>query len=172
MQYKQKLVMQPWENGKNLISDPILTTPHYPHHPHLQTFFSWVLPLLVVRHCSKLLSYAILRKTNEPNLKKWQKKFGPDFGPFGPNLGLQIFLWVLPNVLPNCRHCCTVSLYAISRKTKETKLEKMTKKTIILDSSLATLAQIRTTKLFSSKIWRPQPLDIMVSYNMHNVRKK
>ena len=48
----------------------------------------------------------------------------------------------------------------------------MTKKNIILDSSLATLAQIRTTKLFSSKIWRPQPLDIMVSYNMHNVRKK
>ena len=33
-------------------------------------FFSWVLPLPVVRHCSKLSSYAISRKTKEPNLKK------------------------------------------------------------------------------------------------------
>ena len=35
--------------------------------------FSWVLPLLAARYCSKLSSYAISRKTNEPNLRKWQK---------------------------------------------------------------------------------------------------
>ena len=35
---------------------------------------SWrVLPLLVVRHWSKLSFYEIYRKTKEPNLKKWQK---------------------------------------------------------------------------------------------------
>ena len=31
------------------------------------------LPLLVARHCSKLSSYAVLKKTNKPNLRKWQK---------------------------------------------------------------------------------------------------
>ena len=37
--------------------------------------------------------YAILRTTNKPNLRKWQKKpsFRPDFGPFHPNLGPQFF---------------------------------------------------------------------------------
>ena len=32
--------------------------------------FKWVLPLLVGRHNSKLLSYAIFTKTNETNLTK------------------------------------------------------------------------------------------------------
>ena len=44
--------------------------------------FLRVLPLVVVRHSSKISSYAIYRKTNEPNLRKWKKKqsyFGPDF---------------------------------------------------------------------------------------------
>ena len=57
-------------------------------------FFLQVLPLLIIRHCSKPLRYAIYRKTNTPNLRKLQKKppnFGPDFGLFDPNLGLQIF---------------------------------------------------------------------------------
>ena len=43
----------------------------------------WVLPLLGVIHCCRISLYSILRKTNEPNLRKWAKKtsFGPDFGP-------------------------------------------------------------------------------------------
>ena len=68
-------------------------------------FFSRDLLLLVVRHCSRLTSYVILRKPNEPNLRlwqktlkektkgepnlrKWQKKpnFAPDFGQFGPKV--------------------------------------------------------------------------------------
>ena len=54
-----------------------------------QNFFPWVLPLLDVINFYKLPLYAISRKTNEPNLKKWQKNpsFGVDFGPFDPNLG-------------------------------------------------------------------------------------
>ena len=35
--------------------------------------FSMVLPLPVVKQCSKLSFYAISRKTNEPTLKKLQK---------------------------------------------------------------------------------------------------
>ena len=59
--------------------------------------FLWqTLPLPVVRHCFKLSSYEIYRKTNEPNLRKWLKKTNlvPDFGPFWPKFGPQkkIFL--------------------------------------------------------------------------------
>ena len=52
-------LMEPLENGKTptLISNSIWGPPN---------FFSWVLS----RQCSKLLSYAIFRKTNELNLKK------------------------------------------------------------------------------------------------------
>ena len=34
---------------------------------------AWLLLLLDVRNCCKLLLYAMLRKTNERNLRKWQK---------------------------------------------------------------------------------------------------
>ena len=40
----------------------------------IQKLFLQVLPLLVVRHCYKLSSYVIQRKTNKSNLTKWQKK--------------------------------------------------------------------------------------------------
>ena len=56
-------------------------------------FSSWVLPLLDVIHCCNLSLYAISRKTNEPNLRKWKKfSFESDFGPFGPNMGPTNFL--------------------------------------------------------------------------------
>ena len=54
----------------------------------LKTFF-WGggggVTLLAVRHCSKLSSYPMLRKTNESNLRKWQKNHvGPNFGILWP----------------------------------------------------------------------------------------
>ena len=48
---------------KHLISSPILGP----------QFFLYVLCLLDVRHCSKLLLYAISRKTYDQNSRKWQK---------------------------------------------------------------------------------------------------
>ena len=54
-------MMEPRENGKNSNFRPSLGHPK---------FSSWILLLLLVRQCSKLSSYAISRKTNEPNLKK------------------------------------------------------------------------------------------------------
>ena len=56
---------QTGENGK---------IPNFGHKtliPILKIFLR-ALPLLVVRNCSKLLSYAISRKTNETNFRKWQ----------------------------------------------------------------------------------------------------
>ena len=47
----------------------------------VSNFFSWVLPLPDVRDCCKLSIYAISRKSNEPNLRKWT-----NFGSLGPNL--------------------------------------------------------------------------------------
>ena len=49
-----------------------------------------ILPLLVVKHCSKLSSYAMSRKIDTPNLRKWQKpSFETYFTPSGPNLSHQ-----------------------------------------------------------------------------------
>ena len=69
--------------AKTLISDPIQGP----------QFFKWVLPLLVVKQCSKVSSYWIYRKTNDQNMKKKDKKpnFGTNFGPIGQNLGPRIF---------------------------------------------------------------------------------
>ena len=50
--------------AKNLVSGPILAP---------TKISSLILPLLHVRHCCKLSMYAISRKTNDPNLRKWQK---------------------------------------------------------------------------------------------------
>ena len=38
-----------------------------------QKLFLWVLPLQNLLYCCKISLYAISRKTNEPNLRKWQK---------------------------------------------------------------------------------------------------
>ena len=56
--------------AKNLVLGPTLA--------HLAQiwapkFFSWILPLLEVWNYCKISLYAIPRKTNEPNLRKWQK---------------------------------------------------------------------------------------------------
>ena len=56
--------------AKNLILDPILTDSTQ---IWVQKRFSWILPLLLVTHCCKVSLYAILRKNNDPNLRKWQK---------------------------------------------------------------------------------------------------
>ena len=57
-----------------------------------QNFVLDVLTLLDVRHCLKLQSFEILRKTNEPHLRKQQKTdFRPDFGLFCPILVPKFF---------------------------------------------------------------------------------
>ena len=70
---------------KTLILEPILYTP-----PPPSSYF-WVLPLLVVRHSSRLSSYAISNNTNKTSENSEKPNFGPDFGPYGPNLDIPFF---------------------------------------------------------------------------------
>ena len=70
--------------------------------------------------------------------------FGPNFGSFGPNLGL-LFSWIL--LLLDIRHCCKLSLYAISRKTKDPNSRKW-QKNLNLGLILAPWAQIQVAISF------------------------
>ena len=98
VQYQGKLVMQPWENGKNPNFGDNLHPPP-PSPPSKRDFFSWVFSLLVIRQCSSLSSYVISRKTNESNSKKSQKpkfqaRLWPKFGP--PKFFRKFYLyWML-----------------------------------------------------------------------------
>ena len=71
MQFQGKIMNQTWENGKKTNFGPNFDS----FGPNLgYNFFSWVLPLLDVRHCCKLSFYTISKKANDPNWRKWQKK--------------------------------------------------------------------------------------------------
>ena len=85
-----------------------------------QRFFLRISSLLDVRNCCKLSLYTISRKTNEPNLTKWQKNPVSD-----PILAQKFFSWVSP--ILNIIHCWKLSLYAISKKTNAPNLRKWQK---------------------------------------------
>ena len=82
-----------------------------------------ILPLLDVRHCCKLSLNAISRKTNEPNLRKWQKthyfwvRFWPKFGP--PKFCFKYL------VLLVTRYHGLISSCTISEKTNDPILRKL-----------------------------------------------
>ena len=81
---------QTWQNGKSLILGLILT--HFGPNLVTKVFSLWALPLLDVIYCCSLTLYAISRKTNEPDLRKWQKiKFLARFWPLWPKFGLSFF---------------------------------------------------------------------------------
>ena len=103
-----KLMKQTWKNGKKPSFRPDFC-PFWPKFG-LQKTFLWVLPLLDVRNCCILSLYAISRKINEPNLRKWQKtSFGSHFSLFGPNLGpkiafRQLYLYYMFDIVASY-HC-------------------------------------------------------------------
>ena len=85
----------------------------------------WILPLLDVRHCCKLWLYSISKKTNEPNLRKWQKKpsLGSHFCPFDRNSGRFFFP---KNLAPSLtRYHGQLSSSTISEKTNDPNLRKL-----------------------------------------------
>ena len=79
---------QTWENrgksNKNLINVWLKFGP--------LNFYSWVLPLLDVRHCRKLSFHVASRKIYDPNSRKWQKfAFWIWFRPVVPKFGAPNF---------------------------------------------------------------------------------
>ena len=70
MQFPGKLTNQTSENGQKPDFGPNFD----PFGSNLgpKKFLSLILPL-VARNCSRLSFYAIYKKTNLPNLRKWQK---------------------------------------------------------------------------------------------------
>ena len=77
--------------------------------------FMWVLPLLDVRYSCKLSLCKILRKNNEPILRKGQKtQFHPRFWLLWPKFGPPIFFLQILHLTDN-KHYCKLSLHAISR---------------------------------------------------------
>ena len=87
--FKKILINQTWRNGKKPDFEPTFGL----FEPNLgpQNVFLWVLPLLVARHCSNT-SYHLMqfpgKLMNQTSENGKKRNFGPDFGPFGPNLGL------------------------------------------------------------------------------------
>ena len=124
--FQGKPVKQIWENGQK----PSFRTnfdPNFPCPPPNFFFFFGVLPLQNVMHCCKLSLYAISRKTNEANLRKWPKllfqvRFWPKFVP--PSQTNKLF-GVL--YLEDVMHCYKLSSYATSRETNESNLRKWQK---------------------------------------------
>ena len=99
----------------------------------------------------------------------WKRNKKPNFGPFGPISGPQIFMQGLPLLV--IKHCSKLSSYAIYKKTNAPNLRKW-QKNFILHPILAYFTQIWTTNFFSSKIWLHQSLDIMVKFHHVQCQKK
>ena len=68
IQFQGKLKNQTWEKVQQSSSGTNFS-PFWPKFEP-QKLFSWNLPLLNVKNCCKLSSYAISRKANQPNLNK------------------------------------------------------------------------------------------------------
>ena len=110
--------------AKNLVQDLILTLLTNLGH-NFFFFFLWILPLLEIGHCCKLSLYAISRKTNEPNLKKWLKKDG--FWLLWPKFGSPIFFFFFFKNLASSvtRYHGQLSSCTISEKTNGPILRKL-----------------------------------------------
>ena len=97
---------------KTLLLDPIWGPNFFVHR-----FYLYQQVGIIPSYHPMLFSGKLMNK-----LEKMAKKktgFRPDFGSFGSNLGPKNFFDV--------RHCCKLSLYAISRKTNEPSLRKQQK---------------------------------------------
>ena len=136
----------------------------------LPKLFSWILSLLDVIHCCKLLLYAISKKTHEPNLRKWQKlSFGANFGPFSTNLGPKTFFqrFYLYNMLEIVAryHCMQ-----FQRKQMNETWEN--DKKLTFGPNFGAFVQNLGCQNFFSKIWLCQSLDFMVTYYYVQYQKK
>ena len=100
---------------------------------------------------------------------KNMKGKGPDLGMFNPNLGANIFLWVLP--LLDVRKISQAVIVCNFKGRVCSKLKKLAKK-LISGLIKARWAQIAVAIFFCAKIWLDQSLHIMISYHHVQYQKK
>ena len=87
MQFQGKLKSQISENGEKPNSG--LQFGSFATKFWFSKFLTWLLPTLDVRHCCNLYLYAISRKTNNSNSRKWRKtSFWTWFRPLRPRFRL------------------------------------------------------------------------------------
>ena len=117
MKFPEKLTNKTWKNDKKLNFGPDFGL--------FRLKFGPILSPLDVIHCCKLSLFAILRKTNEPNVRKWQKIYFRVY--FLTHLA-QIrtlqknFSKILLSVI---RHHGQLLSYTISEKTNDPILRKL-----------------------------------------------
>ena len=104
---------------KNLIFGPILARLAQTWDPE---FFSWLLPLLVVRHFSRLSYYAILRKLTNQTSENGEKTILELILAHMAKIWIPYFLWILPRLVS--RHYSKLSSYLIQKKTNKQNLTK------------------------------------------------
>ena len=90
--------------------------------------------------------------------------FGPDFGPFSPNLISQFFFVIFTST--KCQRLSQATSYLISRETYDPHSRKHR-----FGPYLGPLGS-NSGRHFFSKIWLGQLLDIMVSYHHAQYQKK
>ena len=122
MQFQGKLMNQAWENGKKTS----FGTDFVPFGPNLGPkiffhgfYFYYMLDIVASYHCMQFQGKLINQTWENGKKNKFWDWFWPKFGP------KNIFSWVL--LLLYGRHCCKLSLYAISRETDEPNLRKWQK---------------------------------------------
>ena len=108
---------------------------------------------LHIRHCPKLQHCAISRKTNDANLRIWQKPyFQTQFW------AAKRFLWVLPLL---ARHSSKLWFHTIQRKPNEPNLRKWWKTSFWA----IPWCKFGTPKFFSWVLYLYYMLDIVASYH-------
>ena len=77
--------------------------------------FLWVLPLLIIRNYSKLSSYTISWKTNEPNFRKMAENLilAPILACLPTKFGSPPNFFFTGSTSAVARHCSKLSSYAI-----------------------------------------------------------
>ena len=124
-------------------------------------FFWLILPLLLVRHCSKLSSYAIERIINESNLRKWQKiTLGPILTRL-PKIWAPQFFFI--SSTSSSSQCSRLSSQSIQRNTNSPNMRKLEKPNF--QSDFSPFGPNLGSKNFLTQIYLYVQLEIVPSYH-------
>ena len=87
MQFQGKIINQTWENGRKPSFGPDFGLNLVPKILFQGYYLYWMLEVFVSYHCMQFIG-KLMYQTGKNDIKP---SFGPDFGPFGTNLGHKNF---------------------------------------------------------------------------------